>query len=229
MTLPQLSARGLAEVRDPLYEIPTEAKKRILEYLGKARAGSVGVAGPRGAGKTTLLQSFCLGQLPDEGDLKILNVLTEAPVKYNSRDFILHIFSFLCHRIIRLNLGSTLEQQGDGLQAGSLRLPPVVEPLALLLIPVSAILILLSLSLAWLDITYKNPLEPFAPSFRVQTQQSKQISPPTVQTQASRGTPPKVQAQPSATPTQATPPTSSKAVENIALEYEFFRDVLVVA
>jgi hypothetical protein len=62
--------------------------------------GSIGVAGPRGVGKTTLLESFCGTALNTR--LKgrpVLSVMTSAPVEYDPREFILHIFSSVCRRV----------------------------------------------------------------------------------------------------------------------------------
>jgi ABC-type multidrug transport system fused ATPase/permease subunit len=57
-------AAGLAELRDPLYEIRTSAKERIHDLLVTMPCGSIGVSGPRGCGKTTLLRYFCSPSTP---------------------------------------------------------------------------------------------------------------------------------------------------------------------
>src|SRR5205807_9175163 len=52
-------ADGLAEMRNPLHVIPSDAQHEVEQLIGSMPGGSIGVSGPRGAGKTTLLQHFC--------------------------------------------------------------------------------------------------------------------------------------------------------------------------
>jgi len=97
------SAPGLAEVFDPAYEIPTETKERLHRLLANMPGGSIGISGPRGVGKTTLLGSFCSKASTTE--LKgrpVLSVMISAPVKYDPREFILHTFSSVCHRVLEI-------------------------------------------------------------------------------------------------------------------------------
>jgi len=102
-TLTITSAPGLAEVFDPGYEIPTEHKEKLHRLLTSMPGGSIGISGPRGVGKTTLLGSFCSKTSTTE--LKgrpVLSVMTSAPVKYDPREFILHIFSSVCQRVLEI-------------------------------------------------------------------------------------------------------------------------------
>jgi membrane protein implicated in regulation of membrane protease activity len=102
-TLTISDAPGLAEVFDPAFEITTESRSRIRRLLDHMPGGSIGVAGPRGVGKTTLLGSFCSTALTTK--LKgrpVLSIMTSAPVEYDSREFILHIFSSVCHRVLEI-------------------------------------------------------------------------------------------------------------------------------
>ena len=94
------SAIGLSEVFDPSYEINTEAKTRLNFMLNNMAGGSIGIAGPRGAGKTTLLQSFCGEYISEANGKKVLPVITSAPVKYEAREFILHIFASTCRSLL---------------------------------------------------------------------------------------------------------------------------------
>ena len=93
--------QGLAEAFRPTFEITTEARSQIHRLLNNMPGGSIGVSGPRGVGKTTLLESFC-GKASINTKLKdrpVLSVMTSAPVEYDPREFILHIFSSVCHGV----------------------------------------------------------------------------------------------------------------------------------
>lgn len=95
-------APGLAQLFDPAFEIPTEAKKKLGRLLNTMPGGSIGIAGPRGAGKTTLMQSSCGPSLNKLKNRKVLSLLTSAPVEYDTREFILHLFASICKRTLEL-------------------------------------------------------------------------------------------------------------------------------
>jgi len=99
--LPTIAAPGLSEVFDPAFEISTEPKKQLRQQIESMPGGSIGIAGPRGAGKTTLLRSLELSLEQLQGRPP-LSVLIPAPVEYDARDFILHIFSTMCSRLLKL-------------------------------------------------------------------------------------------------------------------------------
>jgi hypothetical protein len=95
--------QGLAEAFNPAFEITTEARGQIRRLLKNMPGGSIGVAGPRGVGKTTLLESFCGTALTTRlKDRPVLSVMTSAPVEYDPREFILHIFSSVCRRVLKI-------------------------------------------------------------------------------------------------------------------------------
>lgn len=100
--LPEGKADGLAEVLNSDFEMATRARARVARLIETTRGASIGVSGPRGVGKTTLLWSlFQTGNV--EGD--VLSVFTSAPVQYDPRDFVLHLFSSVCLRIIEKQVG----------------------------------------------------------------------------------------------------------------------------
>jgi regulator of sigma D len=98
------STRGLAQGFDPDQEITTESKKKIASLLESMPGGSIGIAGPRGSGKSTLLGSFCgkTSTTELEDDPRVVSVFTTAPVQYDAREFILHIFSSVCHSVLEI-------------------------------------------------------------------------------------------------------------------------------
>lgn len=80
--------------------VRTPAYANLMFMLENLRGSSIGIAGPRGAGKSTLLQWVCDDKQTTLGTREVLTVLTAAPVDYQARDFLLHLFAALCHRTI---------------------------------------------------------------------------------------------------------------------------------
>jgi Kef-type K+ transport system membrane component KefB len=80
--------------------VRTPAYANLMFMLENLTGGAIGVAGPRGAGKSTLLQWVCDDRQTRLGNRDVLTVLTAAPVDYQTRDFLLHLFASLCHRTI---------------------------------------------------------------------------------------------------------------------------------
>jgi hypothetical protein len=103
--LNMFSAPGLAELIDPIRMIDTSAKTSLLYMLDTMEGGCIGIAGSRGAGKSTLIQMCCGEQRTLEriNTVKVLPIYTTAPVQYESRDFILYLFSTVCRRVISMD------------------------------------------------------------------------------------------------------------------------------
>ena len=101
-TLSMFKPEGLAEVLNPEQMVDTDAKSSLLYMLNTMPGGSIGIAGSRGSGKSTLIQMCCgrKRKLHDINGTKVLAVLTSAPVQYDSRDFILYLFSALCQKVL---------------------------------------------------------------------------------------------------------------------------------
>jgi GTPase SAR1 family protein len=102
---------GLSEVIDLSKSIDTSSKQKLDFLINNMPGGSIGIAGSRGAGKSTLIKSYCdQKSAPDKIKGKIvLPVITTAPVNYNSRDFILHLFYSTCKSV--LNHFNTAERE----------------------------------------------------------------------------------------------------------------------
>lgn len=78
-----------------------------LDVLMKRRnGGSFGVSGPRGVGKSTLIEFFTAadanpdGEPSDPPQKPRLGIHVSAPVKYDRREFILHLHAELCRTIL---------------------------------------------------------------------------------------------------------------------------------
>lgn len=120
------SAPGLADLSDREQLVSTDTMRSLAQFSGSMPSGSIGISGPRGVGKTTLLQYFCDpppgagdGSLEAFSSVQDLRIMVSAPVEYDTREFILHLFGRLCETI----LGT---QQAGGL----LELPSAGAPLA---------------------------------------------------------------------------------------------------
>ena len=90
---------GLAEVDDRRHEVPTEIKARLLAAMDDRTmpGGAIGLSGSRGAGKSTLMRSVCR---ETAGSREVLGVVVEAPVEYEAREFVLHLFAKVCGKVI---------------------------------------------------------------------------------------------------------------------------------
>jgi hypothetical protein len=81
----------------------TADARRFRNVCTDNPTGAIGLAGPRGCGKTTLL-THDLGAFESEplnpAGRKV-RVMVSAPVKYESRDFLLHLFGEICRSVVR--------------------------------------------------------------------------------------------------------------------------------
>jgi hypothetical protein len=97
-TLTLVEQEGLAELEDPRYAIPTRAREELDRFLDDMPGGSIGLSGPRGVGKTTLIKSVCPTIAGGTHDR--LGVVVAAPVKFDSREFLLHLFAEVCRAVV---------------------------------------------------------------------------------------------------------------------------------
>lgn len=97
-----LSATGLAEVIDPGRTVDTDSRVRLRTMLESMPGGSIGIAGPRGSGKSTLIYTYCSPNrsVKDINGRRIIPILTSAPVVYEAREFVLHLFSAACQSVL---------------------------------------------------------------------------------------------------------------------------------
>ncbi|MFJ7214233.1 hypothetical protein [Amycolatopsis sp. NPDC098790] len=87
--------RGLRSAVNDDFVVDTLSVQRFDEAGHRIRTGAVGLAGPRGSGKSTVISR----QLHDRPGQVAVTV--SAPVRYEPRDFILHLHSTLCREVIR--------------------------------------------------------------------------------------------------------------------------------
>jgi len=135
--LPELDPRGLAEIDDSEHEISTEAGDELGSLFGRMPGGSIGVSGPRGAGKTTLIDKFTANAKRLEPARVSVGVAVDAPVDYDAREFVLHLFARLCEAELgpkRVSALRAWDRSPETQAAPSLRalrgpLPPILGPL----------------------------------------------------------------------------------------------------
>jgi hypothetical protein len=85
--------------RDPEYAVTSAAMSKVSDASRTITAGSIGVSGPRGAGKTTILAKLDtrIDRAKPERDIR---VYVSAPVDYDAREFIIHLFTELCMKVL---------------------------------------------------------------------------------------------------------------------------------
>jgi hypothetical protein len=85
----------LVEGSEPRRLVVTDAMNQVSSTARNVYSGSLGISGPRGVGKSTILQFFGA----DAGGSGDLRLVVAAPVDYEPREFIIHLFSQLCEAI----------------------------------------------------------------------------------------------------------------------------------
>lgn len=97
-TIGRNSPPRFIEASDPRRLVVTETMTRLLATARNVHSGSLGISGPRGVGKSTILQFF--GTEAAAGDDRDLRLVVAAPVEYESREFIIHLFTRLCEVVL---------------------------------------------------------------------------------------------------------------------------------
>ncbi|MCW7990893.1 hypothetical protein XF35_38015 [Streptomyces platensis subsp. clarensis] len=129
------SLEGLQETLTKERIVKTPAFDDLEAMIRQRREGSFGIAGPRGVGKSTLIKFFTddepLGL--DEDDLRSLHkprlgVEVSAPVKYEPREFVLHLYAKICRKLAGPDADRDLE---SGWTRGPGRVVNPLVPLSL--------------------------------------------------------------------------------------------------
>lgn len=76
----------------------TDAYHQIENIIRERQDGSFGIAGPRGVGKSTLINYFATTH--ENWKRRRLGVVVSAPVAYEARNFVLHLYAELCNRVL---------------------------------------------------------------------------------------------------------------------------------
>jgi hypothetical protein len=87
----------LIEGSEPRRLVVTKAMTQVSSTAQNVHSGSLGVSGPRGVGKSTILQFFGADAAANDG--RDLRLVVPAPVDYEPREFIMHLFSQLCEAV----------------------------------------------------------------------------------------------------------------------------------
>ncbi|WP_459712350.1 tetratricopeptide repeat protein [Actinophytocola sp. KF-1] len=93
-------------VSETVTALDTPATRELRRLLRQRSRGSFALAGPRGAGKSTLMERWCAGhflradseRLPGRRNLA---VKVDAPVGYQSQEFLHHLFGQVCEAVER--------------------------------------------------------------------------------------------------------------------------------
>jgi len=89
----------LIEGSEPRRLVRTDAMDRVAATAKNVHSGSLGVSGPRGVGKSTILQFFGTDTAAvNDTDLRLV---IPAPVDYEPREFIIHLFGQLCDAVMQ--------------------------------------------------------------------------------------------------------------------------------
>ncbi|MDQ3790199.1 MAG: hypothetical protein M3422_23525, partial [Actinomycetota bacterium] len=86
--------------------LDTPATRELRRLLRQRSRGNFALAGPRGAGKSTLMERWCAGHFlradtERQSNRQNLAVKVDAPVGYQSQEFLHHLFGQVCEAVER--------------------------------------------------------------------------------------------------------------------------------
>ena len=137
--------RGLEQLADHDREIPTRATAHLRTIMAALASGSIGLSGARGAGKTALIYSFTEGTATLPVTHTRRGFVVSAPVRYDAREFVLHLFSRLCEAVLgEEGLAHMRHERSVGLQVRRLRGAAIVLALAGGILAVAGVAVLLA-------------------------------------------------------------------------------------
>jgi hypothetical protein len=95
-------ATGLGAVLDPSKVILTQTMDSLGRLIDRLPSASVGISGIRGIGKSTLIRWLCT-EKSTTGLVPTLGVYVTAPVEYDAREFLIHLYVTLCKAVLEDN------------------------------------------------------------------------------------------------------------------------------
>ncbi|MGP3920936.1 hypothetical protein [Nonomuraea sp. 10N515B] len=97
-----LNAEALGQMRAGKYIVTDTATfGRFRRLMATLNGGAIGIAGPRGSGKSTLLDAYRDGILQDREGTHHIQVYATVPVRYEPREFALHLYASLCEAVLK--------------------------------------------------------------------------------------------------------------------------------
>ncbi len=98
-----LNLRDVRGLRRPAAHGPivrTASIIRCAREINRLVPGAVGIAGQRGAGKTTVIDRAVSNEFTDPAHRPFLAVVVSAPVRFDAREFVLHLHATTCRTVI---------------------------------------------------------------------------------------------------------------------------------
>ena len=92
-------APGLGAAIDPSRVILTSTMDDLARLIDRISSASVGISGIRGIGKSTLIRWLCTERNASRR-LPFLGIYVTAPVEYDARDFLIHLYITLCKAVL---------------------------------------------------------------------------------------------------------------------------------
>jgi hypothetical protein len=136
---------GLGEFASPGRELATDAYGSLAALLNQLPGGSIGISGSRGAGKTTLIRAFCSERHLIRGEPPALAAVVSAPVNYEPREFVLHLFAKLCRSVLGDAASTTVAPRLDTPELlDSLKATGIAAGIGVLLIAVGLGLVIMT-------------------------------------------------------------------------------------
>lgn len=99
-TLELRDSRGLMMPPGQGPLVPTAAVRACSREINRGMPAAVGIAGSRGAGKTTIIDRAIRNEITEPERDPVLGILTTAPVRYDARDFVLHVHASACRAVL---------------------------------------------------------------------------------------------------------------------------------
>jgi NACHT domain len=92
-------APGLGAATDPSRIILTRTMDDLARLIDRIPSASVGISGIRGIGKSTLIRWLCADRDASRR-LPVLGIYVTAPVEYDPREFLVHLYMRLCKAVL---------------------------------------------------------------------------------------------------------------------------------